>query len=57
MDVNKYLLLLYASAVSLLGFAGYTAGKIQDLVAGYGERSLTNYQTLIPKRSDPPDCS
>jgi len=49
MDADKYLLLLYASALSLLGFAGYTAEKIQDTVAGYREKSLIDYQTSIPK--------
>ena len=42
-DVKKYLFLLYASAASLLGFAGYTAESIYDAVRGYNHRSLFDY--------------
>jgi hypothetical protein len=42
-DVKKYLFLLYASAASLLGFAGYTAESIYDAVRGYNHRSLLDY--------------
>ena len=42
-DAKKYLFLLYASAASLLGFAGYTAESIYDAVRGYNHRSLFDY--------------
>jgi DNA polymerase elongation subunit (family B) len=34
-DIRKYLLLLYASAASLLSFAGYTTQSVYDSVRGY----------------------
>jgi DNA polymerase I len=40
-DVKKYLLLLYASAASLLSFAGYTAETVYDAVRGYQHKRLT----------------
>ncbi len=40
-DTKKYLLLLYASAASLLGFAGYTAQSIHDSVRGITNRHRT----------------
>ncbi len=42
-DVRKYLLLLYASAVSLLSFAGYTARSIYDSSRGFCRKRLTDY--------------
>lgn len=42
-DTKKYLLLLYASAASLLGFAGYTAESVYDAVRGYNHKSLIQY--------------
>ncbi len=42
-DVKKYLLLLYASAAGLLGFAGYTAESVYDAVRGYNYSSLMEY--------------
>jgi DNA polymerase elongation subunit (family B) len=42
-DMKKYLLLLYASAASLLGFAGYTPETVYDAIRGYGNRSLLEY--------------
>jgi DNA polymerase-2 len=44
-DVKKYLFLLYASAASLLGFAGYTAESIYDAVRGYNCKSLLDYSS------------
>jgi len=41
-DTKKYLCLLYASAASLLNFAGVTERTVYDAVRGYG------YQTLKP---------
>ena len=38
-DLKKYLLLLYASATSLLSFAGYTTEKVYELVHGYGYKN------------------
>jgi DNA polymerase elongation subunit (family B) len=45
MDTKKYLLLLYASAASLLGFAGYTTQSVYDSMRGYAKkhRSLDSY--------------
>ena len=43
-DVRKYLLLLYAAAANLLGFAGYTAESVYDAVRGYSHKSLIEYQ-------------
>ena len=40
-DTKKYLLLLYASAASLLSFAGYTTQSIYDSVRGYTKRQKT----------------
>ncbi len=42
-DTKKYLLLLYASAANLLGFAGYTPESVYDAVRGYNTKSLTEY--------------
>jgi DNA polymerase, archaea type len=42
-DVKKYLLLLYASAANLLGFAGVTEKTVYDAVRGYGYRTLEPY--------------
>ncbi len=42
-DMKKYLLLLYASAASLLGFAGYTPESVYDAIRGYGHRTLLEY--------------
>ena len=42
-DTKKYLLLLYASAASLLGFSGYTAKSVYDAVRGYSSINLTQY--------------
>jgi DNA polymerase elongation subunit (family B) len=42
-DVKRYLLLLYASAVGLLGFAGYTTESVYDAVRGYGKKTLMEY--------------
>jgi DNA polymerase elongation subunit (family B) len=42
-DTKKYLLLLYASAASLLGFAGYTQKSVYEAVRGYKHTSLTEY--------------
>jgi len=44
-DIMKYLVLLYASAASLISFAGYTTKKIHDSVRGHREKDLTQYQT------------
>ena len=38
-DLKKYLLLLYASAASLLSFAGYTSEKIYESVHGYEHKN------------------
>jgi DNA polymerase elongation subunit (family B) len=40
-DTKKYLLLLYASAASLLSFAGYTTQSIHDSVRGITNRHKT----------------
>jgi DNA polymerase elongation subunit (family B) len=42
-DTKKYLLLLYASAASLLSFAGYTAKSIYDAVRGYHVKRIMEY--------------
>jgi DNA polymerase elongation subunit (family B) len=42
-DTRKYLLLLYASAASLLSVSGYTAKSIYDAVRGYYRKSLAQY--------------
>jgi DNA polymerase elongation subunit (family B) len=42
-DTRKYLLLLYASAASLLSFAGYTAKSVYDAVRGYYRKRITDY--------------
>jgi DNA polymerase-2 len=42
-DARKYLLLLYASAASLLSFAGYTAKSIYDAVRGYHKKKITDF--------------
>jgi DNA polymerase elongation subunit (family B) len=44
-DITKYLVLLYASAASLISFAGYTTKKIHDSIRGHREEDLTQYQT------------
>ena len=42
-DTRKYLLLLYVSAASLLGFAGYTAKSVYDAVRGCYRKRITDY--------------
>jgi len=42
-DVQKYLLLLYGCAASLLGFAGYTSESVCEAVRGYSHRGLLEY--------------
>jgi len=42
-DAKRYLLLLYASAANLLGFAGYTAETIHDAIRGHKSKNLTQY--------------
>ncbi len=42
-DVRKYLLLLYASVASLLGFCGYTPQIVHDSVQGLRGRTLLDY--------------
>jgi len=42
-DTRKYLLLLYASAASLLSFAGYTAKSVYDAVRGCYRKRITDY--------------
>ena len=42
-DVRKYLLLLYASAASLLSFSGYTAKTLYDTIRGYNRKRITDY--------------
>jgi DNA polymerase-2 len=42
-DVKRYLLLLYDSAVNLLGFTGYTAESVYDAVIGYKGKNLTDF--------------
>jgi DNA polymerase, archaea type len=42
-DVKKYLFLLYASATSLFGFAGYTAESIYDAIQGYNCKNLLDF--------------
>jgi DNA polymerase elongation subunit (family B) len=42
-DTKKYLLLLYASAASLLSFSGYTTKSIYDAVRGIAHKSLAEY--------------
>jgi DNA polymerase elongation subunit (family B) len=42
-DARKYLLLLYASAASLLSFSGYTAKTVYDTIRGYNRKKLTDY--------------
>jgi DNA polymerase elongation subunit (family B) len=42
-DTKKYLLLLYASAASLLSFSGYTTKSIYDTIRGIAHKSLTEY--------------
>ena len=44
-DTRKYLLLLYASAETLLSVKGYTAESICDAVNGYSANSLSKYLT------------
>jgi DNA polymerase elongation subunit (family B) len=50
-DTKKYLLLLYASAASLLSFAGYTTESVYDAVRGYAHkhRSLDNFLKEVNK--------
>jgi DNA polymerase I len=45
-DVAKYLLLLYASAASLLSFSGYTPKSVHDAARGYADTNLTKH---LPK--------
>ncbi len=42
-DTRKYLLLLYASAASLLSFSGYTTKSVYDAVRGYCRKRITDY--------------
>jgi DNA polymerase-2 len=42
-DAKKYLLLLYASAANLLGYAGYTAESVYNAVRGNNQTVLTRY--------------
>lgn len=42
-DTRKYLLLLYASAASLLSFSGYTAKSVYDAIRGFKQKRLTDY--------------
>jgi DNA polymerase elongation subunit (family B) len=42
-DAKRYLLLLYASAASLLSFAGYTAQSVYETVSGQNQNSLLSY--------------
>jgi DNA polymerase-2 len=42
-DIRKYLLLLYASAETLLSVEGYTAKSICDAVNGYSANALSKY--------------
>ncbi len=42
-DTEKYLLLLYASAASLLSFAGYTSKIVYEAIRGYRHKNLTEY--------------
>jgi len=42
-DTRKYLLLLYASAASLMGFSGYTTKSVYDAVRGYYPKRITGY--------------
>jgi DNA polymerase elongation subunit (family B) len=42
-DTRKYLLLLYASAASLLSFAGYTTKSVYDAVRGCYRKRITDY--------------
>ena len=42
-DTKKYLLLLYASAASLLSFAGYTAKSVYDSVQGLKLKRISDY--------------
>jgi len=42
-DTRKYLLLLYASAASLLSFSDYTTKSVYDAVRGYCRKSLTEF--------------
>ncbi|HKZ88127.1 MAG TPA: DNA polymerase domain-containing protein [Candidatus Bathyarchaeia archaeon] len=42
-DMKKYLLPLYASAASLLGFAGYTVESVYEAVKGYNHKSLIEF--------------
>ncbi len=42
-DLQKYLLLLYSSAASLLSFLGYTPASIYDKVQGINKKRLTEY--------------
>jgi DNA polymerase elongation subunit (family B) len=42
-DTKKYLILLYASAANLLGFAGYTTRSVYDAVRGCKHQSLIEY--------------
>jgi DNA polymerase I len=42
-DARKYLLLLYASAASLLSFSGYTAKSVYDAIRGYHKKKITDF--------------
>jgi DNA polymerase elongation subunit (family B) len=42
-DIRKYLLMLYASAETLLSVKGYTAKSICDAVNGYSANALSKY--------------
>ncbi len=42
-DTQKYLLLLYSAASSILSFAGYTPAAVYDAVHGHNRKSLIDY--------------
>lgn len=42
-DLRKYLLLLYASAATLLSVKGYTEETVRDAVHGYKDNTLSRY--------------
>jgi DNA polymerase elongation subunit (family B) len=42
-DTRKYLLLLYASAASLLSFSGYTVQSIYDAIRGYHTKRIVDF--------------
>jgi DNA polymerase, archaea type len=44
-DIKKYLLLLYGSAVSLLGSCGFTEKTVYDAIRGYDYKTLDRFAT------------